>query len=1609
MWFEQLKFFFTGKELDFAIDQTLEEYAAIAAPIPTPTSADNKSGISTPTSDISHGFAKLSISSDKLTAVMNIEKAAKYKAASAKIMFIINKCIDELDREFVRSHDNAKGRWDMLWKKYSVLTAQAKREDLQQITGFKYGKDKDGKDIDMSIDSAWTTLVAVRGRIVTANPKLAESFDEATLLDYLMAGLPENFNTTRQTLDSNPNLGVYNKLEILQKIETQYGLTAKAETETANIATKQSREKHRSRLPKDRIRCYFCGERHVRSKCELRTLLTAMVADFHLNKARSELKDQPKGRSKPDARKGGKSNHYSGKRRDKGLVADGDDDNSSGTEQDSSSESEDSQEDEDDTETCNFSKDKIADCKIPESDWCADTGCTSHMTDKPTLFRGPMVKIRRRTVKVGGGRLYADFMGTVEMKVAGVSLLLENVLHVPSLDANLLSSRKICADWKCLGVFDDKSMWFISDSKQVILQAKVTGGLYIVSRIVPNTRGVQSSALLADLGDNTDSTRFNPFYRGNQDGECCHTAMTADENDDIALDEHSYPDNPNDSKRLRKFSQKENLARYRLMHRRFAHLGPEKLRNLHKVTTLKRPILVPTDREMCRVCKLTKLRNRTSKVLSPWKESILALISIDVAGPFLPTIRGNRWFAQVVDNATRKTWTLVAKTKAEVMKKLEKWKETEEQRTHMRIGAVRSDNASEIREKLDEWSKLGVIEEPTTTYTGSHQNGVAERSIQQAETDARAMLKDADLPLEFWDWAVEADSYVRNRTPGGPLVDGIRLSPEEAYTGDKPSIDYIRVFGSICYSYISPKSLPSGTVSKKLMDTGREGVFVGYNHETTKQLCVYAPDLGYAIMTSILDVDEEKQGGSLDLKIRKGDPQGTSAESFISQGTSSAPPQRRPAGRPRNEELIKVVSSIPTQRNNFDIVIPPIQKALQFEGPLKVKIPDSIVPTQGEGPDKAKGPEQPPLLVPTSKTIDRANRDQSTKLEPRDTVMTGTEGNHARFPLFYGENQPTALTPTTTATREKRTYENDDMDTRKAKRQRAFHASEIHALIAQRIYELEGEVEESAFIAAGGTVDITIPKGYDEAINDPDHGAEWQSAIEEEIQSLVANGTWKEEKAPKGSNLVSTKWVFTIKTNADGSLERYKARLVARGFSQVYGEDYTDTFAPTVRTDTLRIFFAMVAANDLECRTYDIKNAFTESSLKERIFLSAPKGVPVTPGYVLRVLRSLYGLKQSARDWNMLCKSELKKLGFRQSLADPCLFTHAERQIVLLVYVDDIAAAAKSNDDLFWFFDNFRRRFNTKDLGEISKILGIHVTRNRKQRELFIDQAQYLEEKVLQRIGLPLESSSTSKPRLIPVSGRYDKLEAATPEEERTNTTEYQQKIGSIMYAMVYTRPDIAFHIGQLSQQMKDPAVRHNSAVKELGRYLRTTIRQKIRYGPTEEAFLKVYEPDLGANLALYSDADWANMKGRKSISGYVAMLYGGPVAWGSKKQRSVSTSSCESEYIGMSTCCKQGQWIAQVLRDMGFPQYIGKDPRLVDMRADNQGAIALAKNPHLHERSKHIDISYHHIRDLEERNKLKITYVPTAEMVADGFTKPLEKIAFAKFKGMLGLVDKTT
>lgn len=443
--------------------------------------------------------------------------------------------------------------------------------------------------------------------------------------------------------------------------------------------------------------------------------------------------------------------------------------------------------------------------------------------------------------------------------------------------------------------------------------------------------------------------------------------------------------------------------------------------------------------------------------------------------------------------------------------------------------------------------------------------------------------------------------------------------------------------------------------------------------------------------------------------------------------------------------------------------------------------------------------------------------------------------------------------------------------------------------------------------------------------------------------------------------------------------------------------DFTETFAPTVRMDTLRIFLATVAKRNLECSQFDIKNAFTESHLKEDIFLAPPQGVVVSKGKVLKAMRSLYGLKQAGRDWNLLLKDFLiNKCGFTQSLADPCLFINNIRKLYLLVYVDDIAAASDNIKQIDWFYRALSARFHAKNLGEIGKLLGVRITRDRKNKTIYLDQEQYLD-KVLCQFGV---SKAKHKAKTIPAAD-YKNLQPAIDGDQKFDVTLYQQMIGSLMYAMTLTRPDIAFVLGYLARYMSNPAIHHGHAMKELMRYIRSTIQQKLRYGPSNE--------DHDEHFVIYTDADWANDKvDRKSVSGGVGMFYGGPFCWMSKKQRSVAKSSCESEYIAQSMYAMQGQWTAQIFRDLHMPEYIGIDQKCVDMRGDNQSAIALAKNPHLHERSKHIDVCYHYIRDLDEKGMLKIKYISTSEMPADGLTKPLARVAFERFKGYLGVISAT-
>ena len=411
----------------------------------------------------------------------------------------------------------------------------------------------------------------------------------------------------------------------------------------------------------------------------------------------------------------------------------------------------------------------------------------------------------------------------------------------------------------------------------------------------------------------------------------------------------------------------------------------------------------------------------------------------------------------------------------------------------------------------------------------------------------------------------------------------------------------------------------------------------------------------------------------------------------------------------------------------------------------------------------------------------------------------------------------------------------------------------------------------------------------------------------------------------------------------------------------------------------------------------DVNNAFTESVLKEKIFIAAPEGVDCPRGKVLRVLRSLYSLKQAARDWHEKLIKALLGIGFRQCTADPCFLIHDERGILLLVYVDDICVAANLIIQVNWFKSSFKRLFKVKDLGEMEKILGVKITRNRSKRMIRMDQTSYLKI-VLERIEIEHDKH---KPTELLING-YSSLRPAGSDNKRIDPKWYQKGIGSLIYACILTRPDIAFVLGRLSQYLSDPAKHHRQALKNLLRYIRSTIDEGLVFGASG-----------------ISDSDYAmDSVDRKSILAYVYMFAGGPVSWISRKQKSVATLTTKAEYMALSIYAKEGLWISQLLRDLGLTMFIGdylkrvsiiedkayKAASPTQIKGDNQAVLALVGNKHIHNRSKHIDVNYHNIRDLHERNLITVSFVPSADIVADGLTKPLIKDKHKTFKQQLGI-----
>ena len=514
-----------------------------------------------------------------------------------------------------------------------------------------------------------------------------------------------------------------------------------------------------------------------------------------------------------------------------------------------------------------------------------------------------------------------------------------------------------------------------------------------------------------------------------------------------------------------------------------------------------------------------------------------------------------------------------------------------------------------------------------------------------------------------------------------------------------------------------------------------------------------------------------------------------------------------------------------------------------------------------------------------------------------------------------------------------------------------------------------------------------VPQTYEEAKNSTE-AAQWASAIQDELQAHEENSTWKLEKRTPEMKLIDSKWIFRVKKDADGKLHRFKARLCARGFMQRRGIDFNETFSPVVRYDSLRILLAIITSKNLEVMQFDVQTAFLYGKLEETIFMQIPEGLKIEEdprNVVCKLQRSLYGLKQAPRCWNLRFTSFLSEFNLKECDADKCVFTgkYKNDEVYLALFVDDGLVASKNVETLKKIIQRLSETFKIT-VEDSNVFVGLQIERDKRNKRLIIHQSEYTR-KIIEKFGM-----AEAKPANVPADP-HAALSPSEENDEKSSSVPYREAVGSLVFLAAVSRPDIAFAVNSVSKYLSNHNAAHWRAVKRIFAYLKSTIDYGIEYSSG------------GSNVELigFSDADYAgDIETRRSTTGYVFCLANGAVTWSSQRQRLVTLSTTEAEYVAASTATREAIWIRKLLSDIGYP--CDKETTLY---VDNQSAIQLVRNPVFHKRTKHIDIHFHFVREKVNEKEIIVEYVPSENQRADIFTKALPRDRFKSICNKLNII----
>ena len=939
--------------------------------------------------------------------------------------------------------------------------------------------------------------------------------------------------------------------------------------------------------------------------------------------------------------------------------------------------------------------------------------------------------------------------------------------------------------------------------------------------------------------------------------------------------------------------------------------------------------------ETCSVSKARELISRRTEKEDP-AEAPLARIAYDLI-EMTTAYNGHKWISHFSDYYTSMDFVYTHHRKGQsvgIVSQFINMVKTRYSRNINSIRYLRTDGETSLGKKFDALiAEKGITAERSSPYTPS-QNGAAERSGGVIIIKARCLRIAASLPANMWPEIVKTTGYLNNRTPKRKLQ---WITPIQSLTTRKPSLSHLHVYG--CRAYPLRYKIPK---TQKLEPRAHIGYLVGYDSSNIYRVWIPSQDR----VVRIRDV-------TFNEKL------------FYS-------PQELDLGHILREEIDQAVEIL-----NFPSI--PSQKRITELDSDTDDEEEMILTEDVEEEDEEDSEPSKPAKVEVRQTFTPDPTPESSI----PTIEAPSEGDDEEESISTSSEPRTQLTAA---------FNPENILPEGTKRQRKPKRI-AHAVSLARNSQLEGF--HSAF-ATG--IETSKQRSYhrDSLPAEPRswkqmlrhrQAAEFKIAAEKEIKALTSRGTFK--YVPRDS--VQTPplpliWVFKYKFDSDGYLDKFKARLCVRGDLQ---RTEQDTYAATLAARTFRALMAIAAAFNLEIFQYDAVNAFLNSKLNEEIFCQCPEGFE-RHGKCWTLIRALYGLKQSPLLWYKDLTSALEDLGLQAVPGVNCLFTNS--YLSLFFFVDDIVVlcATRNLDKLKAFETALFARFEMRNLGELHWFLGIRVMRDRDARKVWLCQDAYID-KIASKFNRDLAKSKPKTPlplqELVPNDG----------EATESQINHYQQRVGSINFTAVMSRPDVAFAVSKLAQFLTNPSPEHSSVADRVISYLYCTKTLAIEFTVNKEMEI----------LVCWSDAAFADdTETRRSSDGYLFKLYAGAIDWRAAKQRTVTTSSTEAELLSLSGAARETIWWTRFFKAIDFDT-----EQNVTIGCDNLMAIRLMikEGQKLDTKLRHVDIHRHWLRQEVQRGAIKLRYVKTEEMPADGMTKSLPSQKHELFIKQLGLVNIET